>query len=408
MTTQSQEYDVIIVGAGMVGATLACALGENNFRVALVDTHKPAMSWPQEGYDLRVSALTQATQKILETLHVWPRMQAERLSPFRDMHVWDVGGEGVLHFDSAELGEATLGHIVENRVTLKALHEQLTQWESVQLIIEVQATRLEIERAGACLTLDNGEVLHAPLIVAADGSRSWVRQQRGISVRGWDYDQTALVTYVKTSKSHQETAWQRFLATGPLAFLPLTEGYSSIVWSTSPEQAEQLKAMPEEHFAIELQAAFEDQLGTITEVGPRATFPLRFFETNAYVESRVALMGDAAHTIHPLAGQGVNLGMADAASLAEVLSSAKQNKKDIGSLTVLRQYERWRRADNRSMLVAMDSFKRLFSNQSSLLGWLRNTGMGLIQGTPLLRNSIVRHAMGLSGAQPKLAKGQSL
>lgn len=408
MKSQGQSYDVIIVGGGMVGTALACALGEKDFRVAVVDTNKPAKSWPEQGYDLRVSALTRATQKILETLHVWPRMQAERVSPFRDMHVWDAGGEGVLHFDSAELGEATLGHIVENRVTLKALHEQLVTLESVQLITEVQATALEINNTKATLTLNNGDVLDAKLIVAADGSRSWVRQQRGISVRGWDYDQTALVTYVKTARPHQETAWQRFLPTGPLAFLPLTEGYSSIVWSTSPEQAEQLKMMPEDHFAIELQAAFEDQLGAIEEVGPRAAFPLRFFETNTYVEPRLALIGDAAHTIHPLAGQGVNLGMADAASLAEVLSTAKQTRKDIGSLKVLRQYERWRRADNRSMLVAMDSFKRLFSNQSSLLGWIRNTGMNLIQHTPLLKNTIVRHAMGLSGAQPKLAKGIEL
>lgn len=408
MKSQEHSYDVIIVGAGMVGTALACALGEKAFRVAMVDTSKPAMSWPEEGYDLRVSALTRATQQILETIHVWPRMQAERVSPFREMHVWDAAGEGVLHFDSAELGEATLGHIVENRVTLKALHQQLATLESVRLLTEVQATTLDIDNTTATLTLNNDEVLNARLIVAADGSRSWVRQQRGISVRGWDYDQTALVTYVKTAQSHQETAWQRFLPTGPLAFLPLTEGYSSIVWSTTPEQAEQLKQLPEDHFAIELQAAFEDQLGVIEEVGPRATFPLRFFETNAYVGSRLALVGDAAHTIHPLAGQGVNLGMADAASLAEVLSSAKQARKDIGSLNVLRQYERWRRADNRSMLVAMDGFKRLFSNQSSLLGWIRNTGMSLVQQTPLVKNTIVRHAMGLSGAQPKLAKGIEL
>lgn len=408
MKSQEHSYDVIIVGAGMVGTALACALGEKAFRVAMVDTSKPAMSWPEEGYDLRVSALTRATQQILETIHVWPRMQAERVSPFREMHVWDAAGEGVLHFDSAELGEATLGHIVENRVTLKALHQQLATLESVRLLTEVQATALDIDNTTATLTLNNDEVLNARLIVAADGSRSWVRQQRGISVRGWDYDQTALVTYVKTAQSHQETAWQRFLPTGPLAFLPLTEGYSSIVWSTTPEQAEQLKQLPEDHFAIELQAAFEDQLGAIEEVGPRATFPLRFFETNAYVGSRLALVGDAAHTIHPLAGQGVNLGMADAASLAEVLSSAKQARKDIGSINVLRQYERWRRADNRSMLVAMDGFKRLFSNQSSLLGWIRNTGMSLVQQTPLVKNTIVRHAMGLSGAQPKLAKGIEL
>lgn len=402
------SYDVLIVGGGMVGATLACALGEKAFRVAIVDSQQPAMDWPAEGYDLRVSAITRATQRILETLDVWPGILAERVSPYRDMHVWDAGGEGVIHFDSAELGEASLGHIIENRVTLKALHQKLQTLDSVTFIPGVKASNLDISDSQVSLTLDNDECLSAQLIVAADGSRSWVRQQRGISVRGWDYDQAALVTYVKTAMPHQETAWQRFLETGPLAFLPLTEGYSSIVWSTSPQQAEQLKAMPEEHFAIELQAAFEDRLGHIDEVGPRAVFPLRFFETSAYVESRLALIGDAAHTIHPLAGQGVNLGMADAASLAEVLTEAKRNSKDLGSLNVLRKYERWRRADNSSMLVTMDSFKRLFSNDSSLLGWLRNTGMNLLDKTPVVKNIIVKQAMGISSTQPKLAKGIEL
>lgn len=401
-------YDVLIVGGGMVGATLACALGEKAINVAMVDTQAPAMSWPDEGYDMRVSAITRATQRILETLGVWPNVLAERVSPYRDMHVWDASGEGVIHFDSAELGEASLGHIVENRVTLKALHKKIQTLDSVTFIPGVMATDLDINDSRVSLKLNNGDELTAQLVVAADGSRSWVRQQRGISVRGWDYDQAALVTYVKTAQPHQETAWQRFLSTGPLAFLPLTEGYSSIVWSTSPEQAEQLRTMPEEHFAIELQAAFEDRLGKIEKVGPRAVFPLRFFETNAYVQSRLALIGDAAHTIHPLAGQGVNLGMSDAASLAEVLIDAKQNRKDIGSLKVLRQYERWRRADNRSMLVTMDGFKRLFSNESSLLSWVRNTGMSLLDKTPLLKNTIVKQAMGLSGSQPKLAKGIEL
>lgn len=404
----SQSCDVLIVGGGMVGATLACALGEKNFNVIMIDTQQPAMSWPAEGYDLRVSAITRATQRILETLNVWQNIAAERISPYRDMHVWDAAGEGVIHFDSAELGEASLGHIVENRVTLKALHQRIEELDSVSFIPDVMATSLEMENANVSLTLNNGVSIDAQLIVAADGSRSWVRQQRGISVRGWDYDQAALVTYVKTSQSHQETAWQRFLATGPLAFLPLTEGYSSIVWSTSPEMAEQLRTMPEEHFAIELQAAFEDRLGSIDEVGPRAVFPLRFFETSNYVQHRLALVGDAAHTIHPLAGQGVNLGMSDAASLAEVLITAKNNRKDIGSLKVLRQYERWRRADNRNMLITMDGFKRLFSNDSSLLGWIRNTGMILLDKTPLVKNIIVKQAMGISGSQPKLAKGIEL
>jgi len=388
------QFDVIVVGAGMVGAALALALGRHDFKVALVDAYAPQLEWPQDGYDIRVSAITRASQQLFESLDAWSVMQAERISPYRDMHVWDAGGDGLIHFDSAEIGEPDLGHIIENRVIIKGLHQRLAEQKNITAFWPRRSTELDLNASQARLTLEDGTELQARLLVGADGARSWVRQQAGISVKGWDYDQVALVTWVKPEKFHQETAWQRFLATGPLAFLPLTEGYCSIVWSTSPAHAAQLQAMEPDRFAQELQAAFENKLGAIEAVGPRAMFPLRSFETQHYILPRLALVGDAAHTIHPLAGQGVNLGLADMASLVQVLIEAQQQQRDIGSEKILRRYERWRRADNRSMLLAMDGFKRLFSTDQSLLRWVRNLGLNLTDRSLPIKRLIMHQALG--------------
>ena len=392
--SHEQQVDVIIVGAGMVGASIACALANSSLSIALLDSSEPSFDWPTDGFVICFSAITHATQQFLDSLGAWAGIEAERVSPFREMHVWDATGQGVIHFDSAEIGEATLGHIIENRVIVKALHQQVALHDNIELIAPVRANALELQDEQVSLQLEDGRSLTAKLLIGADGSRSWVRQQAGISVRGWDYDQSALVTYVKTAKPHQETAWQRFLPDGPLAFLPLSEGYSSIVWSTSPQHAQQLCEMEEARFAMELQASFEHKLGAVERVGPRAVFPLRFFETNAYVKPRLALLGDAAHTIHPLAGQGVNLGMADAEALAQVLLQAFTEHKDVGAMKVLRRYERWRRADNRSMLMTMDAFKRLFSSELTAVRWARNLGLGLTNQLTPVKNLIMRKAMG--------------
>ena len=391
--TQQQQFEVIVVGAGMVGAALALALGRQGFKVALVDAHAPQLEWSQDGYDIRVSAITRASQHIFESLDAWPMMQAERISPYRDMHVWDAGGDGVIHFDSADIGEPDLGHIIENRVIIKGLHACLAEQQNVTPFWPVQPKAMTLSDTEANLVLADGTELQARLLVGADGARSWVRRQAGVSVKGWDYDQVALVTWVKPELFHQETAWQRFLSTGPLAFLPLTEGYCSIVWSTSPEHAAQLQDMEADRFAQELQAAFDNKLGVIESVGPRAMFPLRSFETQHYILPRLALVGDAAHTIHPLAGQGVNLGLADMASLVQVLTEAKQ-QRDIGTEKTLRRYERWRRADNRSMLIAMDGFKRLFSTDQSTLRWVRNLGLKLTDQVLPLKRLIMQQALG--------------
>ena len=392
----SQHYDIIIVGGGMVGASLACGLAEEaeQLKIAVIDANKPSLDWDKDSYDMRVSAITRASQNIFKNIGVWDKIVAQRVSPYHDMFVWDAGSEGEIHFDSADMGEADLGHIIENRIIVKALHQRIQELPQISLYCPAKLESIEFNQDKTSLHLTDKTELSANLVVGADGTRSWIRQQADIAVKGWDFDQAALVTTVKTEKYHQDTAWQRFLNTGPLAFLPLTEGYSSIVWSTSPSEAQRLTEISEAEFASELEQAFESKLGKIESVAGRAVFPLRLFETLNYVKPRLALVGDAAHTIHPLAGQGVNLGLADVASLMTVVVDALNAKKDIGELKVLRRYERWRRADNRSMLVAMDGLKRLFGSELSVVKNLRSFGLNLTNKITPLKNLIMQQAMG--------------
>ena len=392
----SKHYDIIIVGAGMVGATLACGLAEEaeNLNIAIIDASAPNFDWDEKSYDMRVSAITRASQNLFKKVGAWEYIVEQRISPYQNMFVWDERGE--LDFDSADMGEADLGHIIENRIIVKALHQRIKALSNVELLCPAKLESIELDNDKASLTLEDKTNLSANLVVAADGTRSWVRQQADIAVKGWDFDQAALVTTVKTEKHHQDTAWQHFLTTGPLAFLPLTKGYSSIVWSTSPAEAKRLTDISESEFSEELEQAFESKLGKVTSVAGRAVFPLRLFETLNYVKPRLALVGDAAHTIHPLAGQGVNLGLADVESLMVVISDALNAKKDIGDLKVLRRYERWRRADNRSMLLAMDGLKRLFGSELSVVKELRGLGLNLTNKITPLKNLIMQQAMGTS------------
>jgi 2-octaprenylphenol hydroxylase len=322
-------------------------------------------------------------------------MQASRVSPYLQMHVWDAAGNGSIHFDSADIGEPNLGHIIENRVVTRALAQRAAQFDNIDLFCPSRPQRLSLLDDGAQLELDNGTILHAELLIAADGGQSWVRQQAGISVNTQDYQQSALVANVRTELSHQDTAWQRFLPTGPLAFLPLADHVSSIVWSTTPQEAERLCAADVDTFKQELETAFAARLGRIVDVGPRAYFPLRGQHASHYVKPHLALIGDAAHTIHPLAGQGVNLGFADVRALSQILHAAHQKGQPIGSLKTLRRYERSRRGDNLLMLEAMGVFKRLFSNDSPGLRQLRNLGLNLSDRANPIKHFFMTQAMGL-------------
>lgn len=410
MSHSEQQFDVTIIGGGMVGATLACALAETvtgqQLKIAIVDPQDLSnleLVKPDETFDIRVSAITRASQHIFEAIGAWPTMVAQRVAPFRHMHVWEQAGNSEIHFDSAELSEAQLGYIIENRIILNSLYERLKQLNNVTFLFGEACQSMQLDGQQWQLEIA-GQTVQTKLLVGADGSQSWVRKQLGISTRGWDYNHTALVTTVKTELPHQDTAWQRFLTTGPLAFLPLTKGYSSIVWSTQPEIATTLQAMPEAEFKLELEQAFESRLGAITEVGQRGCFPLRFFMADNYIAESVALVGDAAHTMHPLAGQGVNLGLLDAASLAQVIEQALARGQPLNSTKVLRQYERWRKAENLSMLVMVDQIQRLFASQYEWLTWMRNTGMRWFNQLSPVKHQIIDYAMGIHGDLPRIAR----
>ena len=402
------DYDLIIAGGGMVGSTLACALSDADLKIALLESAPLERIRPGEETDLRVSAVNRASQRIFAAVGAWSGMTAWRVSPFRDMRVWDAGGFGQIHFDSATLGEPLLGWIIENRVIQYALLERVRQLPAVELLCPAALETAWPEDAGGWrVRLIDGREFTTRLLVGADGAQSKVRELAEIDTRGWSYHQKALVANVRAAEPHQETAWQRFLPTGPLAFLPLHDGRCSIVWSTTPEQADQLLALDEYNFAQALTEAFERRLGEIVLVGPRGAFPLRLQHARAYVKPGLALIGDAAHVVHPLAGQGVNLGLLDAATLAEVLLDGLAAGHEVGALRVLRRYERWRKSDNLPMLGIMDGFKRLFGNSLPPVRLLRNLGLNLTDAAGPLKNAMARRAMGLEGDLPKLARAAS-
>ena len=400
------EFEVIIIGGGIVGATAACALGEAGARVALIEARAPQPVAGQRP-DPRVFAISRASEQIFRSLGVWEGIVVRDAFAFTDMEVWDAGGSGVMHFDCAELGEPCLGHIIEPRFMLAALLEKLQTVSTVSLFCPAQFGEIHIDDAQVTVTLQDGQRLSAGLLVAADGARSRVRDVLGIRTRSHDYRQSSLVALVRTVEPHRDTAWQRFLPGGPLAFLPMRDGWSSIVWTMPTAETQRVLELDRETFHAELAAAFDFRLGAIVDSGEREAWPLQRMHAGHYVAQRAALIGDAAHAIHPLAGQGVNLGLLDAATLAQVVLEARARDRDPGNLRVLRRYERWRRGDNLLMMSAMDGINQLFSNTRSPLGWLRNAGLSLVNRSGSARRLFMQHAMGLGGDLPVLASRSS-
>ena len=403
------QADLIIVGAGMVGSALALALEHSGLDILVVDGGPLSVRpFAAEGaFEPRVSALSAASQRILERLGVWDGIAARRVSPYRDMRVWDGSGTGSVHFSAASVHAEVLGHIVENRVVQDALLDRLHD-SQIGLLGSARLEQLRRSGDGWLLTLADGRELRAPLLVAADGANSAVRRLAGCATREWDYLHHAIVTSVRCERPHQATAWQRFTDDGPLAFLPLArqgdEHWCSIVWSTVPAEAERLMALDDEAFRHELGKAFEWRLGQVTAVDPRICIPLRQRHAKRYVESGLALIGDAAHSIHPLAGQGVNLGFLDAAVLAEVLLHALQRGEQANDVRVLSRYERRRMPHNLAMMAAMEGFERLFQADPLPLRLLRNSGLNWVDELPDAKALFVRRALGLAGDLPALAQ----
>ncbi len=404
------QADLIIVGAGMVGSTLASALQDAGLTIKLIDAG-PLDVQPfalTDPFEPRVSALSAASQRILERVGAWPGITNRRASPYTDMRVWDGSGTGQIHFSAASVHAEVLGHIVENRVVQDALLDALRSRGSVELIAGARLEQLQQNEAGWSLTLADGKQLSASLVVAADGANSAVRRLAGFETREWDYLHHAIVTSVRCVEPNQRTAWQRFTDDGPLAFLPLPRQddphWCSIVWSVTEGEAQRLMALDDEAFRQALGRAFEYRLGEVLEADPRLCIPLRQRHAKRYVQPGLALIGDAAHTIHPLAGQGVNLGLLDAAVLAEVLLAAIARGAPLGDSRVLGRFERRRMPHNLTMMAAMEGFERLFQADPLPLRWLRNAGLKGIQALPEAKALFVRQALGLSGDLPDLAR----
>ena len=400
----NDSSDIIIVGGGMVGACMALAAASEGFRVTLLEPRQPSLEWTGDDFDIRVSALTRTSETILRNLDVWQDMQQRRVTAYENMHVWDRKGFGEVHFAAEDVGAPNLGHIVENRVILAGLWEQITHQANIKHVADVEIVSIEREGDQTKLIASNDDVLSASLVIGADGARSSVRELVGLTASTSSYDQEGVVCTVKAEQGNASTAWQRFMPTGPLALLPMNEEYFSIVWSTSPEQAQSLVNASEPSFTLELTQASEAVCGKLSVVGERAAFPLRKLKAERYVLDGVALIGDAAHVIHPLAGQGVNLGFLDAAMLMDVLTEARAHRESIGAMGVLRRYERARKGHNLAVQSAMDGFKHLFSNNNPALSLIRNLGLGVAHHVSPLRRQFERVALGEGVVVPSLGK----
>lgn len=400
-----QRFDVAIVGAGLAGTALAAALGGSGLRVALIEAQPLSLQWPAlddsvHGFDSRVSALTATSQQWLESLDAWRDVAARRLSAYTRMQVWDGDGTGSIGFAAAEVNRPELGHIIENNLLQTALLHSVSRHHNVQIFGATPVSNFVRAADHVEVHLQNGGQLNAALLVGADGALSRVREWAQFKLREWDYGHDALVATVATSTANAATAWQIFRREGPLAFLPLrtTDGaqqFSSIVWSTQPEEAQQLMALNDADFADALGRAFEHRLGPVTAVSRRFCFPLRARHTADYVQPNIALIGDAAHTIHPLAGQGINLGLLDAQALAQELLRANARGLGAAEPSALARYQRARKSDNLATLALMEGFKRLFGANDLHLRWLRNTGLGLVDRSGALKQVLIRQAMGI-------------
>lgn len=405
---QMQTVDVVIVGGGMVGLGLAAALKGSALKVAVVEGQLPAPELG-EAPDNRVSALSLASQRILQGVGAWDGIAARRLQAYEKMQVWEQDSFGHIDFDAASLRQSALGHIVENRVIQLALLDALKGANNIQLLTPARAQSLQVGEAGAVLLLEDGRALSAKLVVAADGAHSWVRRQADIPLTSWDYGHHALVATVRCAEPHEAVARQIFTPEGPLAFLPLWQpDLCSIVWSVPAARAEALCGCDDEQFNRRLTAAFDGRLGLCKVEGARGAIPLTARYARDFARERLVLVGDAAHTIHPLAGQGVNLGLLDAAALAEQILHNHRAGADIGLLANLRGVERWRKSEAARMLAAMEGLKRLFGGSHPLKKLVRGVGLRAVDGLGPLKQRVIRAAMGLDGELPALAKGEKI
>lgn len=410
------KAEALVVGGGMVGTATAIALAVAGLDVVLVDAEPPATQL-ETGYDGRSSAIAFGSQQALAGLGIWPAM-ALAAEPILDIRVSD-GRPGqpaaplFLHYDHRESGlDAPFGHIVENRAIRRALAARLAELPQVTVAAPARLAELARKPGHVEAVLEDGRWIRARLVIAADGARSKLRQEAGIAVAEFAYGQTGIVCTVAHELPHGGVAHEHFLPSGPFAMLPMTdhEGHhrSSIVWTEKRERVPALLALSDQDFSAEIIRRFGDSLGRIAVLGGRWSYPLRLIHAARYADHRLALVGDAAHAIHPIAGQGLNLGLRDVAALAEVIADAARLGLDIGSATVLDDYQRWRRVDSLLLITVTDSLNRLFSNDLAPLRLARDLGLAAVNRLPPLKRLFMRHAMGAAGPRPRLLRGLPL
>jgi len=408
---QSQTtFDVIISGGGMVGASLAHALSGHGLRIAVIERFPVKENQSQPSYDDRAIALSYGSKRILHALGLWQGLAADA-EPINKIHVSDQGHFGFARLDQAEEGVEALGYVITARDLGKLLLPSLTGCEDVQLFCPASLVDFDVGENDVAVVIEQeGEqkTIHAKLLVAADGGQSSVREQLGIAVNDVGYNQSAVISNVTAQKSNDNVAYERFTQSGPVALLPMTDNRYALVYTVENDQLDAVMALSDEAFLQQLQQRFGYRLGRFTRIGKRVAYELRFKEVAEHTRPRVALIGNAAHTIHPIAGQGFNLGIRDVAALAEVLLDAKQANQDFGDIDVLSQYADWRRKDHRAVMFATDSMVKLFSNPLSVVKTARNMGILAADLLPGARHWISRQAMGLAGKQPKLSRGVPL
>jgi len=405
------KTDVIIVGGGLNGSALAVALASAGLDSIVIDA-LPTKIRKDPKFDGRSYAIANGSAQMLKTIGLWGALEANA-QPMLEIKVTDgKAGQGPspfwMHFDHAEIEEGPMGFMVQDRHLRSVLLTALADNARITHLSGQKVVSQSIDANFASVTLEDNTQINASLIVGADGRQSRTALATGIKRIAWGYDQTALVCAVEHEKPHHGVAHQFFMPTGPLAILPLTGNRSSIVWSETTKNAERINALPNAQYLEELRPAFGSFLGEINLVGDRFTYPLGLSLATEMISDRVALVGDAAHGVHPIAGQGLNAGLRDIAALAEVLGDARKRGLDIGGSITLDEYQQWRRFDNTTLAIATDSFNRLFSNDNSLLRMARDLGMGVINSLPSVRRSFIREAAGLTGSLPKLMQGKPL
>ena len=401
------KTDVVIAGGGMVGMTLALAMAQGGLKVIVVDP-VPQKAALDERFDGRVCALAYSSVRMFQALGVWPDLEADA-QPINDILVTDAElGQAPspfsLHFDHREIGRP-MGVIAENRHIRRALFAAVARTRSITLRSPAALTDLENRGHATTVELDTGDAIDAQLVVAADGRESPMRERVGIATIGWSYPQWGIVTTVAHERPHDGTAYEHFLPSGPFAILPMTGNRSSLVWTEREVYAPAMMKLADEAFDAEIARRFGDHLGETRAEGPRWSYPLRFHLARAYVRPRFAVAGDAAHGIHPIAGQGLNLGLKDVAALSEVVLDAARLGIDIGDLNMLKRYERWRRFDSFTLAASTDTLNRLFSNDIAPLRHMRDLGLGVVDAIGPLRRLFMRHAGGDIGKLPRLLKG---